>query len=300
MSDQTSSRAYGIIVTLLLLLSASMGWFFWQKSKVVQSENLRIEAMRDSLEFVKAAVELELDTLAQAYSALRNENEGLRGRVSSTVKTVEEKEVIIRQIKSSSSKEISDLKNQIGQLSKLKTEYETIITVLRGENDQLKVENQRLTGENYQLRTAKDNLSRQLEDQLRKNQTVSFKATAFRVENQRKSDKLTTRAKKTREITISFDLNDVPSMYQGPVKLYMVITDETGKPIASNNPVRTTVYAPTGPTDISAQMVKEVILYESQRIELDYELEEKIKSGSYTVSIYTEKGLLGASIFRLS
>ena len=300
MSDNTTSRAYGIIVTLLLLLSAALGWFFWQKSQSIQEQSVQIEIMRDSLDIAKQRVEAELDSLAMAYADLRNENENLQGRISSTAQTIQQKEVVIRQIKNSNSKELNDLKQQIAQLETLKTEYETIITVLRGENDQLRNENQRLTGENVQLRGDKDKLSRQLDDQTRKTQSASFKASAFRIELVRKGDKQTAKAKKTREILVSFDLIDVPPTYQGPQKLYMVITDEQGNPISADNPTKATVYAPTGPVEISAQLVKQVILESTQRLSFSYELEDKLKSGNYVVSIYSEKGLIGASSFRLS
>ncbi len=300
MSDNTTARAYGVIVTLLLLLSAALGWFFWQKSQTIQSQSQQLELMRDSLLQEKFRIEMELDSLANSYAEALTENTYLQGRVSTTAHTVQQKEVLIRQLKSSNTKELKDLRIQIDQLTTLKTEYETIITVLRGENDQLRTENQRLTGENVQLRGEKDRLSKQLEDQVRQTQTAAFKASAFRVELQRKTDKLTSKANKTREITVSFDLVDVPANYQGPTKLYMVITDEQGTPITSDNPVRATVYAPTGPVDISAQEVKQVILQSTQRLSFTHELEDKLKSGNYIVAIYSEKGLLGATSFRLS
>jgi regulator of replication initiation timing len=300
MSDNTTSRAYAIIVTLLLLLSAALGWFFWQKSKTIQAEAQQNAVVADSLFQAKGQIELELDSLALAYADLRTENENLQGRISATAKTIQQKDVIIRRIKSSNTKELNELRQQVDQLVTLKTEYETIIQVLRTENDQLRNENTRLSNENLQLRTEKDQLSRQLEDQMRKTQSATFKATAFRVELQRKNDKLSTKAKKIREIDVSFDLIDVPPNYQGPSTLYMVITDEQGKPIPSDNPVRATVYAPTGPVDISAQMVKQVILESTQRLSFTYSLEDKLKSGNYVIAIYGEKGLLGATSFRLS
>jgi hypothetical protein len=305
MSNQ-NSRTYGIVVTILLALAAGLGFFFWQKSKNYLAENKRIELERQSLEREKMAIAQSLDSLASAYSDVRTENETLQGRVTSTAALVEQKEIVIQQIKNANAKDLAALKAQVADLQKAKIELETIITTLRSENAALKAENQRLTGENNDLKgqnteltgQVKD-LAKQLEEQIRKTQSATFKATSFRVEFERRNDKLTTRAKKAREIFVSFDLADVPEPYQGNQKLYLVITDEKGNPIISQNPVKATIYAPTGPVEVQAQMTKAVVLEKTQRQSFNYKFDERLKSGNYVVAIYCDKGLLGASAFRL-
>lgn len=307
MSDTRNSRTYSIIVTVLLALAAILGFFFWQKSKSYQAEKDKIEAERVALETQKTSIENSLDSLSNAYASLRTENENLQGRVTSTAEQIAQKENIIREIKAASAKDLDDLRRQVADLQKTKIEYETIITTLRAENEQLRNENQRLTGENEQLKGANteltgkvQDLAKELEEQIRKTQSASFKATSFRVSTSRKTDKLTTKARRTREIDVSFDLADVPQPFQGTQKLYMAITDEKGNPIASANPVKATVYAPSGPVEIIAQQVKGVVLENTQRMSFHYKFDEKLKSGNYVVAIYCDKGLLGASSFRLN
>ena len=181
-----------------------------------------------------------------------------------------------------------------------------MITVLRQENQQLREENERLSSENEQLRGDKEQLSgqvtdlaKQLEDQIRKTQSATFKASSFRVEVERRNDKLTAKARRARELLISFDLADVPETYQGAQKLYLVITDDKGNPISVKNPTKATIYAPTGPVEIIAQQVKQVVLESTQRLSFVHKLEDKLSSGNYVAAIYCDKGLLGASSFRL-
>ncbi len=307
MSDTRNSRTYSIIVTVLLALAAILGFFFWQKSKSYQAEKDKIEAERVALETQKTSIENSLDSLSNAYASLRTENENLQGRVTSTAEQIAQKENVIREIKATSAKDLDDLRRQVADLQKTKIEYETIITTLRAENEQLRNENQRLTGENEQLKGANteltgkvQDLAKELEEQIRKTQSASFKATSFRVSTSRKTDKLTTKARRTREIDVSFDLADVPQPFQGTQKLYMAITDEKGNPIASANPVKATVYAPSGPVEIIAQQVKGVVLENTQRMSFHYKFDEKLKSGNYVVAIYCDKGLLGASSFKLN
>jgi myosin heavy subunit len=306
MSDNQSSRIYGIIVTIFLALAAGFGFFFWQKSKLYLAQNEQGKKERTELIKEKAAIETSLDSLSNSYASLRTENENLQGKVTSSAALVAQKEIVINQIKSASAKDLQSLRDQVGNLKKTKIELETIIATLQSENAQLKDENLRLTDENSNLKgqntTLNDQmqgLAKQLEEQIRKTQSATFKATSFRVEMERRGDKLTTRARKAREIFVSFDLADVPEPFQGPQKLYLVITNDKGSPIASTNPTKATVFAPTGPVEIQAQVLKQVVLEATQRQSFNYKLDERLKSGSYVVAIYCDKGLLGASTFRL-
>lgn len=299
MSTTGNSRIYAIIVTLLLLASAAIGWVFWNKSQEYQKSLRQQEALVDSLTQVKMQLEQELDNLSQDYAALRTENESLQGQVAQSATIVEQKEVVIKQIKADASREVKALEKQIEDLKKIRTEYETIISLLREENRQLREENQRLTEENTQLQGRVEDIAKQLEEQIRKTQSAQFRATSFRVEVVRRADKLVTKARQARELLISFDLVDVPPVYQGPQKLYLVVTDDKGKPIPAANPIQTTVYAPTGPVEIQAQQAKQVVLETTQRLSFSYQLEDRLKAGSYVVAIYCDKGLLGASSFRL-
>lgn len=306
MQDNQSSRIYGIIVTILLALAAGFGFFFWQKSKVYLAQNEQGEKDRVTLTQQKAAIEASLDSLSNAYASLRTENENLQGKVTSSAELVAQKEIVINQIKSASTKDLASLRDQVDRLEKTKIELETIIATLQSENAQLKDENLRLTDENSNLKGQNTTLSdqmqglaKQLEEQIRKTQSATFKATSFRVEMERRNDKLTTRARKVREIFVSFDLADVPEPFHGPQKLYLAITNDKGAPVVSTNPTKATVFAPTGPVEIQAQMVKQVVLEGTQRQSFNYKLDERLKAGNYVVAIYCDKGLLGASTFRL-
>ncbi|MDO8367888.1 MAG: hypothetical protein Q7T20_13890 [Saprospiraceae bacterium] len=296
-----------IITILLLILSFGAAIYFWKKASDRGSENTRLTDSVESLEAQKASLEHTLDSLSMAYGDLRVENEDLRGKEASTAELIAKKDAAIQKIKSQDKRELTELRTQLEELRQLKIEYETLITALQVENEQLKAENQRLLGENQELQTENTSLTGQvgdlakkLEDQIRKTQSAKFKATAFRVELGRRNDKQTLKAKKAREITVGFDLVDVPQHYQGDQHLYLVITDEQGKPISSAKPIKTTIEAPSGSIQIEAQQVKAVSLGETQRLSFTYKLDERLKRGNYVAAIYCNVGLLGVSSFRLN
>lgn len=307
MYNNQNSRAYGIVIALLLLLSAAMGYFFWQKSRNYVQANALAEAEKVQLAASKTSIEKMLDSLANSYADVRTENETLRGKVTTTAALILQKDAVILQIRNNVTTDLQQLRNQVDTLSKTKIEYETIITALRTENESLKEENRRLTGEVTQLKgTATalsgqlDALAKKLEEQIRKTHSATFKASSFRVTPSRRNDRLTARAKRVRTIEVSFDLADVPANFQGNQKIYMVITDEKGNPILSETPVKITVHPPTGPINITAQEVRSVALVGMQRLLFHHKFDDRLRSGAYVVAIYCDQGLLGASSFRLS
>ena len=307
MSDTQNSRTYAIVVTILLLLAAALGFFFWKQSKNYLAESERLNKERITLESEKNQISASLDSMTNAYAALRTENESLQGRVATSAQQVNQKEAVIRQIKATSAKDLDVLRRQVEDLKRTKIELETIITGLKAENTLLREQIATLSSNNSQLKDANTELTGQVQDlakmleaQIKKTQSAVFKATSFSVQCERRGDKMTNRAKKAREIFVSFDLADVPEAFRGQQKLYMAMTDGKGVPIASKNFVQTTIQAPAGPVNISAQETKEVNLTAMQRISFTHKFDERLKQGNYVVAIYCDKGLLGSATFRLS
>ena len=186
--EPKSMRAYAIIVTILLLLAAGTSWSFWRKAGHLGADNERQEMLLDSLTAEKVRLESSLDSLQTALVNLRTENENLEGKASSATALLAEMDAIIRKLKGQNSKKLKALQTQVDALKKAKTEYETILAVLRAENEQLKAENAALKAENAglkddnsQLNAKVDDLAQKLAEQIRKTQSAQFKASSFRV-----------------------------------------------------------------------------------------------------------------------
>ncbi len=307
MTDNTKTiRLWAIVATILLLLTSGSSIWLWSKYRSLSGENTSQEQQLESLLMEKALLDRQIDSLNFAYASVRSENDSLQGSVARSEHLVAEKSAQLEKLRKKDTRDLKELRVQVAALQNAKTEMETVVTLLRSENEQLKAENARLAGENDTLKSQNaqldqqvSDLSRKLEDQIRKTQSAKFKATAFRVEVERRGDKLTTRAKKVRALDVSFDLADVPENFQGLQKLYLVIADDRGTPIASANPIRVTVDAPSGPVQIVAQQAKAVAIGPTQRLSFSFKLDEKLKKGSYVAAIYCDLGLLGVSSFRL-
>jgi predicted nucleic acid-binding Zn-ribbon protein len=295
MSEQqtnNNSGLYGIIIGILLLLSGGLGYFLWQKNQTMLIEKEKQATEVKNLNLEKERISKSLDSLSNAYAGLRTENESLTSKIASTAQMVQQKEAQIKQITIQNTTDLAALRAQVADLNKTKSEMETIINVLKAENAQLKTDKTQLAGE-------VSNLAEELKAQIQKTQSAAFKATSFKVELLRKN-KTTGKARRARDLQVSFDLVDVPQPYQGGQTLYFVVTDEKGNPIAAVNPTKKTISTPTGPIEIISIQSKQTVLMNTQRMVFNYKLEDKLKAGNYVVAIYCDKGLLGASSFRLS
>lgn len=299
-----SPHNIALIAIFLMLLAGGLGMRACLKlgelEKTRQTETVQHESVLDSLVRVKTDLSTELENLQASFYGMSLENDSLAERLARSTNILEEKDRTIQEIRGKSLREERVLRTQVQQLQTLKDRYETIIAILTNKNAALSAENARLRGTADSLSGQVSDLGQRLAAQIQKTQSAQFKATAFRVEMARRNDKLTTKARRTRELTVLFELNNVPPEYQGDQKIYLAITDDRGVPIASKNPIYANIKGEKGVLEIVAQAFLQQMVAEKQSLSMVYRLDDKLKKGTYVVSVYSEKGLLGVATFRLA
>jgi DNA repair exonuclease SbcCD ATPase subunit len=297
----------GLTIAAVILFLLLLGVGFWafklnrdKNELTVQNEQLTKEM--GNLSTLRDKLEHDIDSLQQAYASLAEENQNLEGSIADAQKKIAEKEAIIKKVKVSSASESKNLKAQIEQLLAIKAELEGNIANLQSENDSLRMLTGQLTEDLSQARSeneALNNLNKTIQEEVKRLTLANFKASAFRVEVERKKPKATAKARRARRILVSFDLTGVPPQYRGVKTLYLVLTDDKGTPIKMDNPIQAKVTVNGQAMDIQAAKAQEVNIVENQRLQFNHELEDKLKSGYYRAAVYTDIGLLGASSFRL-
>ncbi len=303
----------GIIAVLLLLFL--LGTAFWgyglktEKEQLI-SEKTMLTNELGAIEILKSDLEAEVDSLESAYFSLADENESLQESLSSEKARVRRRDQRIKSISNALAKEqtdngaeVSDLRSQIQGLLASKAALESSIFSLRSENDSLRNATVGLTkdlGKAREDNLAMANLNRSMEGELDRLTLANFKASAFNVEFlKRNNKKVTSKSRRAKRVKVSFDLTSVPQEYQGVRPVYLVITDEKATPIKLQKPISAKVVVNGQSQDIMAAEAKEVNVQKSQRISFTHELDEKLSSGYYRISVYTDIGLLGATNFRL-
>jgi len=302
------------IILGILLLAAIIGLSYCnhtakqEHASVVAGLNAKNTALTTEIQGVqslKSGLEAEIAELQSKFSDLAEENQSLKGSVKDAQKEINRRKSAIYQLKQTSEAkdgEMASLKAQISSLLGVKSQLESEITSLKSENDALKQENAQLASDLATSREEKAELARlnaTIQEEVANLTLENFKASGFTVEVEKKNTKATAKSRWAKNLEVSFDLVAVPEKYQGLRDLYLVITDESGIPIKKANPIATTVSLNGESTDIIAVSKQSVDITESQRLNFQHNLEERLKKGFYRASVYTDIGLLGTSSFRL-
>lgn len=300
-----NSRSLGVIIAILALLVLLAGWWGYSQNTArtaLAEENEMLNSSISDLELLKKELATEVDSLRVAYNSLAEENTALQGSLSEVENRLAKKDADLRSAKSRNANEVNGLRAEIQELLAAKSQLEESIYAVQAENDSLRSVTGRLEADLSEVRAdnqALTNLNNSIQDELKRLTLANFKATAFQVEAERRSSKATAKSGRTRRIRVTFDLANVPAEYQGTRPLYLVITNENGVPIDSENPLQAQSVVGGQRMDLIAQEAKEVNVAESQRLSFTHELSDKLDRGFYRASVYTDIGLLGAASFRL-
>ncbi len=294
-----------IILALLLLATGWWGYSQSQTNKQLESHNKTLTNEISDLEELKVELQTKVDSLEMAYESLSLENDSLSNSLLDAQMRVGRRDKTIKGLNksnNSSKAEISNLKAEIQALLEAKELLENSIAGLQMENDSLRARTGFLEadlGTARQENAALSNLNRTMQGEMDQLTLANFKATAFQVEVEQRKPKVTSKSRRAKKILVSFDLTNVPPIYQGVRPLYLVISDDNATPIKVENPIQATVSVNGQTNEILAAEGKEVKIEENQRLSFSHELSTKLAKGYYRVIVYTDIGLLGASNFRL-
>lgn len=302
---------YAAGITALTVLSFAGLLFYWnakrhlettkaEMSEEISAYNLRIEGLNQ-----------EIDGLMNDYATLSAENESLQGSVENANLQLTGKEAELSRIKRQSSKNLKAKQDELDQLLAFKTNLEENMAGLEAENQRLRAENAMLSRKLQNAQLENQRLVHQMEDLETDNQYLQrnldrlaptgMQGAAFRVEVQKRNDKLTVKGKRARQVDVSFDLIGVPEEWQGIQTVYLSIVDNKGLPIKTAQNQNAQFNLANGEVlSFESQTAKDFHITASQRMAFHVSLDEKIPAGFYRANIYTNAGLVGSVSFRLA
>lgn len=298
----------GFIAAIVVLALGLIGSLIWgaqnsQEVDALETNKLAITASLDEMTQLRDDLATEVETLMVQYNEAAEENTALSGQLAEAQDQVQKAQSAVARAKRNAAAEIKDLTAQIEALQTAKQELTMAMEVMVAQNDSLRVRTGVLE---TNLAVAETNnqelndLNIQKEGEIKSLTYQTFKATSFEVSPEVKRGNATSKSARVRRITASFDLQDVPNDYQGERPIYLVITDASGTPIPRTDYIETMVKDENGQNHpILAVEKRQETLSNSQRLTFSHELENKLDAGQYTLSAYTDVGLLGSSTFRL-
>lgn len=298
----------GLIIAVVLLAIALIGSLVWGSKNSgtvdkLQSQKMAVEASLEDMTELRDELAGEVETMMSQYDELATENTRLNGELAESQDALGQAQSAVSRAKRNAANELNAIRAQIEELQQAKASLQGNMDMMIAQNDSLRMQIGVLEGD---LAIATENNTILMQDNDAKGEQInnltyqSFKATSFQVSPEVKRGNATSKAGRTRRITASFDLSDVPTVFQGKRPVYLVITDQDGVPIPRTDYIQTTIRPlDAQPHDIMAVEAREEDLGASQRLTFSHELENKLDAGNYTISAYTDIGFLGSSTFRL-
>ena len=305
-----------LAVLLGLLFLGALVWGITRNSAVgeLETEKATITAEAEQLEILRDKLAAEVDSLGSAYESAVADNESLRGELTEAQKLAQAALYDMRQAQKSrknDNKVAYQMRLQIEDLLNARANLETRLAEVEEENQTLRQANVTLrqdlsTAKTEAYENAKksenlENMTRTMEKQINEMTLGAFRATAIQVDMFRgnNADKLTNNASRVKRMTVSFDLTNVPDEYLGVRPLYLVLTDQSGTPVKSENPVRAKAIVNGAAMDLIALEGRDVNIEKNQRLSFTHDLDVKLDAGAYRAQLFTDVGLLGAGTVNL-
>lgn len=314
-SKPTNNRTFPIIAGILgLLLIGAIIYAVNLNNQLndYQNQAATLNTKVGDLNQIQTNLETELGELTSTYESTLDENATLNQTIEEKVKRINSLKAQIRKVKanlSASEQDNAAVRAELAKLEDLKSQLETSMLALQDANTNLQESETRLTGE---LMTTKGIVS-ELEDQLAELTTVNtkmenrlmtlapagFRADEFRIDIEKKNDKLTSKARQAKEINVQFNLDNVPSEKFGKHDIYLAVTDIYGKTITQIPSTMVSISTPNEPLKVEVADIQSVDLKQKQSIEMSFQPEERLSAGEYNLMVYSDAGYLGSTGFRL-
>lgn len=298
-SNLNHKVVYGILVVLLLL---SFGYIYYSSNKstnIIHEKEIQYLQLDSS----KNTLQLQYDESILKLNYLTSQNSSL----DSIVKT---KTNQLTSLKSRIKKLLHKEKLTNSELSKARKLIEKLNQMISDyikENEQLKLENHKLSEEKEVLIVQKSELEKVLlkteeEKQIAENKvdigsTLSVSDMAVNGINVKhnKKEKITDKYQKIDKLNLSFNVNENKISNSGKKEIYIIVTNPLNKVILDKSSSGSFVSREEGEKGYT---IKTAIDYRQgaiQKISFDINLDEKYVDGVYNVKIYENGFKIGES-----
>lgn len=295
MTTEKKAKLIAGTVTGLLILALAGSVYFYNAGQNYKSDAAKSQTARDSILTLKQQLDQEIAGMRIELTSAKGRNDELDRRLAESTAELNKRQAEIDRLVA----ENASLTSLRRQLKDLKAERESLNEKIQ----QLTTENQDLTVENQRLRNNVNSLESEklaLQNKLSAADFATNRAGNFRVDMMRNSGKVTSKARKTRDMLISFDMpaNNSPQT-AGKSNVYVVLIGPDGKPVTNKSTKSVTLNSGNVISPIRTHSVD--MAQNPQTIEIKISLDEKIKEkGIYTVRVFSLDGMLGSSQIKMN
>lgn len=303
-------KVASIILGVLLIGAIAFGAMYYNRHN---DASMRATDLSTQLDNTRTQLEGELATLNSSFDDQIKINDTLSVDLQEKVKEVEDLQGRIAEAKKelkSSQANASQIRKRLEQMEQLKVALEADIVSLRDANVTLTTSNQVLNAELTASKEEIGNLNtkvmslttanEKLTGRLRTLAPAGFRADNFTVVSEDRKDNPTTKGKRIDEITVNFDLNNIPEEFQGNREIYLVLTEFNGNPVSVVPGKDVNLTFGTEAVNVRAADIEKVNLSNRQSVTMSFEPTDDLVPGTYNLMVYADNGYLGSTGFRVS
>lgn len=274
------------VAAVVLLLATLIGTFSLYNSGKSLKNSLNDEKLKTEIMLSeKLALQKEIDNFRNQINSLNGKNADLDKLLAQATKKLNEKQAELNKIVKDNSN-IASLKKQIEELNKLKQDFENEMLAMNEKIRKLSKEN----GEMDETIAALQKENKMLSENL--DILSSMVADDYLVEASKKNDKLTAKAKQTKNMSLTFNVpNNIVS------NISFKITKPDGKRVEGKDSDITYNVVEENETLLASTTDKEIKV--SRKIVMNYSPKEKLKPGIYKIEMYNEDRYIGTCNVKL-
>lgn len=307
-SNKSGTTAWVIILGTAMVAFGALGAYQYQQASEAREMYAMETSKTEELSVKKESLESEVDDLSAELNAKiaeaeaakkeldRMNEEASKRKVYSYKANNERKKML--DLQKQKEMEIDSLKGELLALNDIKMRMEEdlkVIPVLEEENASLKEEVRTWEQKYAKLESEFDELSTRYQKAI-----YDAPADNFNVAVTMKNGKLTSRAKRAQNVTISFLMPEfLQKEMKGKESLYLSLFDEQIKPIPGWIK-EATINANNGSLPIQIHSIQEFDASKGpQVVSFTVPLEEKLEPGFYKAKVYSANSYFGTVDFRL-
>lgn len=313
-NDKSNNAAKIAAIILGILFLGAVGYIFHLNGQLdsFRNKTANLNTTVEDLNAEQENLEKELGELNVSYETSQAENATLNQTVEEKVKRINTLKSQISRVRKeleSSRGDNAAVKAELAKLEQIKKDLEGSMANLEEANSKLAASETKLTGELTTMKGMVNDLNAQvaelsasnnkMEDRLMKVAPAGYRADQFRIDMERRNDKVTAKAKKIREIKVNFNLDNVPSEKQGEHEVYLAVTDIFGNPVTGISTQTVSIPARNENLKVEVAAVQKMNLGNKQKVEFSIQPDAKLSAGEYSLMVYSDSGYLGSTGFRL-
>ena len=289
---------YGVLIAALI---GTWGYIFYDKSQTRQAVT-QLETRINNVDSARSAVQQEFTVVSAKADSLTQNNIQLQGTLAERGSEIQKLKSNISSFlkkKNATQAELAQAKQMIGELNGKMDGLVAELEKVKGENQQLTTEKTQLTADKQTLQENLDKTStekKQIEDLASTLHASNIGITALKIGSSGK-EKVTTTAKRTNAMRVSFVLDPNRITTTGTKDIYVCVTAPDGKVISDGGSSFDT--REEGSKSFTSKVS---VNYEQNKVtpvSFDIKQTDKYQVGDYKIEIYNNGFKIGEGVKKL-